>query len=48
MRQRNSSYSNGAAIISIAAYMSWEIRQFRLENETPGLFGYFNDMEAAA
>ena len=48
MRQSKSSQYTGPPIISIAAYMSWEIRRHLLETENPGFFGYFNDMEAAA
>ncbi|WP_157835671.1 hypothetical protein [Arthrobacter sp. TB 26] len=36
------------AIMSIATWEHWLIRRHLLETETPGRFGYFNDMEGAA
>lgn len=36
------------AIMSIAMWEHWLIRRYLLETETPGRFGYFNDMEGAA
>lgn len=46
-RRRPIVHSNGAAIISIAAYMHWEIRRHLLETETPGLFGTYKKEDGA-